>query len=147
MTERLLALPAPASGLQASLRPGSAPTAGPAGAPLRQGPRVSYRLSRPRGPGPAPGPTPSLGISEELKALGKENGRDAAVLQQNPPPRCGFWRPNDLRLLPLLLPDAPGQNPEGGAGKIGKRPAETPACVTKKRSSAVAHAPSAAQAK
>lgn len=80
MTERLPALPAPASGLQASLRPGSAPTAGPACAPLRRGPRVSYRLIRPRGPGPAPGPRPSLGISEELKALGKENGRDAAVL-------------------------------------------------------------------
>nr|XP_019573096.1 PREDICTED: Y-box-binding protein 3-like [Rhinolophus sinicus] len=152
VTERLPALPAPARGLQASLQPGSPPTSGPACAPLQRGPCVSYRLSRPRGQGPAPGPKPSLGISKELKALGKENGRDAAVLQQNPPPRYGFWRPNDLRLRPLLLPDAQGQNPEAGAGKIRKGPAGITAFVAKKRSmakevdTAVTHEPSATQA-
>lgn len=134
-------LPAPASGLQASRRPGSAPTAGPEGAPPRPEPRIRYRPSRPRGRGTAPGPTSSPGISEELKALGKESARDAGVLQQKAPTRYGSCRPNDLRLCPRQLPDARGQSPEGEARKIAKGAAETSACVAKKRSSAVAKPP------
>ncbi|KAF6390341.1 hypothetical protein mRhiFer1_007911 [Rhinolophus ferrumequinum] len=149
VTERLPGLPAPASGLQDSLQSGSTPTTGPECAPLRRGPCVSYRLSRPRGQGPVPGPKPSLGISEELKALGKESWCNEGVLPQKPLPRYGFWYPNDLCLRLLQLRDAQGQNPEAGAGKIRKGPAEITAFVAKKRSiakevdTAVAHAPSA----
>lgn len=138
---------APACGPRAAHVPGSTPAARSESAPLRRGPGLSYLRSRPRGRGTAPGPKPS----EQMGAENEESGSDACGLQQGPPPQYASGHPNNVHHRPQRSPGAQGQDLEGEEGKIGKGPAETPACVAKESSTseedaAIADASSAVQA-